>query len=200
MSMRNVGWTLNDKNMAYVSHFQFYLQGSDLDIDKAYIMGQNYDSNGGYIGWSTLFDYSTSESFEKSKQIPVPKKIKVNLTEDGDVDITKAINKYQSSNDLLDLVEIIRLVESNVNVTDEDKEVNVKYDGSDKEFAQEVIDKINRHEFTPIPHNLSEAIYKNSASANIYAVAHDIRNRDQAYTAVTMADLQKAANNSPKNG
>jgi hypothetical protein len=39
MTMKCVGWTENTKNMAYVSHFQIYLQGSDYDIDKAYIMG-----------------------------------------------------------------------------------------------------------------------------------------------------------------
>jgi len=45
--------------MAYVSHFQTYLQGSDYDIDKAYIMGQSYDEQATYIGWSNLFDYTS---------------------------------------------------------------------------------------------------------------------------------------------
>lgn len=58
MTMKCVGWTENTKNMAYVSHFQIYLQGSDYDIDKAYIMGQSYDGNGNYIQWSPLFDFT----------------------------------------------------------------------------------------------------------------------------------------------
>ena len=36
------------------------------------------------------------------------------------------------------------------------------------------------------------------ASANIYAVSQDIRNRDQSYTAITMKTLKNAAKDSPK--
>jgi hypothetical protein len=57
---------------------------------------------------------------------------------------------------------------------------------------------IKEHEFTPIHPEISEAAYKNVASANIYAVSHDIRNRDQAYTAITVATLHDAAEESPK--
>lgn len=32
MTMRNIAWTGNSKNMAYVSHFQTYLQGSDYKL------------------------------------------------------------------------------------------------------------------------------------------------------------------------
>jgi len=73
MSMKLVAWTQNSKNMAYVSHFQTYLQGSDYDIDKAYIMGQSYDNSASYIGWSTLFDYTSYATLQASKQLPVPK-------------------------------------------------------------------------------------------------------------------------------
>ena len=62
MSMKLIAWTKNSKNMAYVSHFQTYLQGSDYDIDKAYIMGQSYNNSANYIGWSTLFDYTSYET------------------------------------------------------------------------------------------------------------------------------------------
>lgn len=58
MQMRAVGLTQSSKNIAYVSHWQTYLQGSDYDIDKAYIMGYEFDDNGRYVGWSDLFDYS----------------------------------------------------------------------------------------------------------------------------------------------
>lgn len=34
MTMRNIAWTGNSKNMAYVSHFQTYLQGSDYKLDS----------------------------------------------------------------------------------------------------------------------------------------------------------------------
>ena len=41
-------------------------------------------------------------------------------------------------------------------------------------------------------------VNKNLASANIFAVSHDIRNRDQAYTAIAMDIMRDAAKKSPK--
>jgi hypothetical protein len=75
--------------MAYVSHFQTYLQGSDYDIDKAYIMGQSYDEQATYIGWSNLFDYTSVKTLQASKTLPIPKgdiwaqEAKTKLKEEG---------------------------------------------------------------------------------------------------------------------
>jgi hypothetical protein len=75
--------------MAYVSHFQTYLQGSDYDIDKAYIMGQSYDEQATYIGWSNLFDYTSVRTLQASKTLPIPKgdiwaqEAKAKLREEG---------------------------------------------------------------------------------------------------------------------
>jgi hypothetical protein len=72
------------------------------------------------------------------------------------------------------------------------------YQGQDTAGIKELVNIIKEHEFTPIHPEISEAAYKNVASANIYAVSHDIRNRDQAYTAITVATLHDAAEESPK--
>jgi hypothetical protein len=48
------------------------LQGSDYDIDKAYIMGLAFDDNGSYIGWSSLFNYSSLETIKASEYLPLP--------------------------------------------------------------------------------------------------------------------------------
>jgi hypothetical protein len=60
------------------------------------------------------------------------------------------------------------------------------YQGQDTAGIKTLIDTIKDHEFTPIHPEISEAAYKNVASANIFTVSHDIRNRDQAYTAITV--------------
>ena len=59
------------------------------DIDKAYIMGQSYDENAAYIGWSPLFNYSSVETLQASKTLPIPKHIVVYK---GDYDISSEIN------------------------------------------------------------------------------------------------------------
>lgn len=49
MSMQTVGYTEDPGNNVYVSHWQLYLQGSDYDIDKAYVMTFGF-SKGVYEG------------------------------------------------------------------------------------------------------------------------------------------------------
>lgn len=203
MAMKCVGWTANSKNMAYVSHFQIYLQGSDYDIDKAYIMGQSYDGNGVYIGWSPLFDYTSLKTLELSKQLPTPEI--VNLRQDvNGVDVT------------FELEEILKYTDDDINPINDDvrvellknyvsilKKINrykgaINYTTEDSIKLQKVFKLLKSHIFYKIPENIAEAAYKNVASANIYAVSHDIRNRDQGYTAITMRNLSDAAAKSPK--
>ena len=74
----------------------------------------------------------------------------------------------------------------------------INYNLSNNPKITKVIDLLYQHIKYRIPENVAEAAYKNVASANIYAVSHDIRNRDQGYTAISMNILKKAAANSPK--
>jgi hypothetical protein len=48
MAMKNVGYFNTESNDAYVSIYQIYLQGSDFDIDKSYIVGYSFDKHGQY--------------------------------------------------------------------------------------------------------------------------------------------------------
>jgi len=79
MSMKVVGFTESTENRAYVSHFQAYLQGSDYDIDKVYLMGSEFTEDGKYIGWSPLFNYFSIKTLEKSQEFPMPNSIQYNV-------------------------------------------------------------------------------------------------------------------------
>ena len=223
MSMKLVAWTKNSKNMAYVSHFQTYLQGSDYDIDKAYIMGQSYNNSANYISWSNLFDFTSYETLQASKELPIPKgvvweeaarkfketnpaayreatQVSIDSSEtDINVEdwITLTNGDMDSLVDIPSKVKAIRLLAKIIRNVEKNNR-KLKYAGSNIDAAKKLLDLINNHEHTPLHPSIAEAAYKNVASANIYAVAHSIRNRDQAYTAITMAALQRAAANSPK--
>lgn len=190
MAMKTIAWTKNSNNMAYVSHFQTFLQGSDYDIDKAYIMGSSFDDNGIYVGWSNLFDYSNGETLLASMSLPIPKNITITNDSLG-ADITSQLDMLLETTDkvqyLKDLAKVIKSIEKAGG--------NIKYDA---EKHKDIIDIIQKHEYYQPPIDIAESAYKNGASANIYAVSHDIRNRDQAYTAITMKDLRRGANKSPK--
>lgn len=203
MAMKIVGWTENTNNVAYVSHWQLFLQGSDLDIDKANIMGQSYDDNGVYIGWSPLFDYTSLETLELSKQLPIPENIDIVQTADG-IDINEELiailnnvddNINPISNDVRTTV-----LQAYINILNKisDSDGKVKYNIEHSDKVQNIFYKLYQHLKYVVPDNISEAAYKNAASANIYFVSHDIRNRDQSYTAISMDTLRDAAANSPK--
>lgn len=53
------------------------------DIDKAYVMGLCFDTNGKYVGWSNLFDYSTEETLAASEYLPMPQKIRHTVINDA---------------------------------------------------------------------------------------------------------------------
>ena len=203
MTMKCVGWTENTKNMAYVSHFQIYLQGSDYDIDKAYIMGQSYDGNGIYIQWSPLFDYTSQATLSLSKQLPIPDPVKLIKIDNG-IDVSEElsilINTLDDTLEPTSYENRIKSLKAYISILKKINKANgnINYSIQDSDKLIKIFNKINSHIYYKIPENVAEASYKNVASANIYAVSHDIRNRDQGYTAIAMDILQRAAAASPK--
>lgn len=70
--MKVVAFSESEKNIAYVSHWQIWLQGSDFDIDKVYLMGSEFSDNGKYIGWSPYFNLYSDEVRKASELLPMP--------------------------------------------------------------------------------------------------------------------------------
>lgn len=167
-------------------------------------MGQSYDENAAYIGWSPLFNYNSVETLQASKTLPIPKHIVVykgdydisseintliNLAENQDVnEVLQNVHKFGNAAFIKQLSKIIRIAEQHN---------GINYSG-DAKVLNTLIETINKHENYLISDNVAESAFKNVASANIYQVSHDIRNRDQAYTAIAMDIMRKAADNSPK--
>lgn len=69
MPMKAVAFAESDNNSVYVSHHQFWVQGSDLDIDASYIMGRTFSKDGRLLGWSPYFNY---KHLEQSQNLPMP--------------------------------------------------------------------------------------------------------------------------------
>lgn len=79
MSMEVVGYAQMDTNVAYVTSLQTFLQGSDYDIDKAYMLTYFFDSNGKFIGWSPLFSLKSEEALDASIKLPYPEDIYIGI-------------------------------------------------------------------------------------------------------------------------
>lgn len=167
-------------------------------------MGQSYDENAAYIGWSPLFNYNSVETLQASKTLPIPKRIVVYK---GNYDITSELNTLVNLADGENIVNILQNVRELGSATFikqlakiiriAEQHNGLMYNGEDS-ILKALIDTINTHEHYLISDNVAESAFKNVASSNIYQVSHDIRNRDQAYTAIAMDIMRDAANNSPK--
>ena len=85
-----------DINSAYVSIFQFYLQGSDLDVDAVSLQTFDLDSNGKYQGWSPYYRISNLKMKQLSDKLPFPngKSVETNIESFEDSFIGKHINDF----------------------------------------------------------------------------------------------------------
>ena len=157
-------------------------------------MGQSFDDDGMYIGWSPLFNYSSAKMLEISKTIPIPRGYTLTVSEETQYSIEEELNNIINSTGEQKLKNLIQLIYK----IDDNKG---KYNYSiltNKEEKEKIINQIQRHENYKVSYSYKEKAFKNVASANIRNVVHNIRNRDQAYSPITMKDLQKEADNSPK--
>ena len=72
MPMKVVAWENPNVNTAYVSVMQFFLQGSDLDIDAVSLLTHSFSKNGEFIAWSPDFDMSDVDMLNLSMELPFP--------------------------------------------------------------------------------------------------------------------------------
>lgn len=81
MSMQVEAYENPDINSAYVSLFQFYLQGSDLDIDAVSLQTFELGRNGLYVGHSPYYNLNTEELRKESDKLPFPTGIETKIKE-----------------------------------------------------------------------------------------------------------------------
>lgn len=80
MPMKVVAWDNPNINTAYVSVMQFFLQGSDLDIDAVSLLTHSFSENGEFHIWSPDFNMSHIDLLNQSLQLPFPTGNKVKET------------------------------------------------------------------------------------------------------------------------
>ena len=192
MQMHCVGFTGTTNNQCFVSHWQTWLQGSDYDIDKAYIMGLSFDGNGRYVGWSNLFDYSSEQSIIASESLPMPKKIRYTVSENG-YNIDEYVSQIQQVEAIPE--QRVKLYADLLNYLYRNNITNLTYTNP---YGEEVVDNLGLHEFTEIPVNMKEDASKNFISSHIQNTVQNLRNMVVAYSPIEMEDFRAASNGSPK--
>lgn len=199
MSMVVKGFSDSDENEAYVSVSQFFLQGSDLDIDKAFITSPYIDNNGKYVGWSPLFDLSSKERLELSKKLSYPNyNLKVSYS---------ISNLVQNSNEVIPIDTILatngndylRSVIEILNIIEENEYTNPILTLNSHDAAGDIItNMINLHNTKPKNKRLRSNGTKNYLFSLIYNITNDPRNYISASSPVDMDEPQNAAAKSVK--
>lgn len=189
MKMKTVGFTQINNNRIYVSHFQAWLQGADYDIDKAYVMGFNFDDNGQFIGWSNLFDYSSNEALESSCSLPVPRNSKWIKTSNG-INIERyageAQRAYDSDNVILRnalINKILDNIDYNPNST-----IEVNYSSP---ILDQLINDINVHESTQLSGDNKILAFQNAVSWTTQAIVNDERNLLDSYSPTNVEGMKQ---------
>ena len=221
MQMQCVAFIPSDTGVCYVSHWQTWLQGSDYDIDKAFLMGMEFSDSGIYQGWSNLFDYSTIETLRASENLAAPN-FKVYEYNENGIDINDEINKVAKiENELTELrkdedknrdkinqklvermnayVKLIDYLNDNVTkpiIENAKKKFNVKYDNT--KVNKMIMNNVRKHEFTVITKQQEIASQKNFVSSHIQNVIQNIRNLNLAYTPIGIDEMTAASEISEK--
>lgn len=205
MQMQCVGYIQNKKNICYVTPWQTYLQGSDYDIDKSYIMGSEINYNGIYVGWSPLFDYTSLGTLKASELLPFPTGKTLNLTNNNkNLDISNYIvrlsqhipsNSDTYETDRIETLKIQTELLQLINDLAQGNHYNVYVDPEIiKQVGEDVvltlIENLNRHQRYQIPAELKESAYKNSVSSKINRIINDVRNMDSAYSPIEMGHIR----------
>ena len=198
MKMRCVGFLQGTDNQVIVSHFQTWLQGSDYDIDKAYMMSYSFDQNGRFIGWSKMFNYSSPEMLQKSLLLPVPKGYTFDTHSKNGENINEdlaEIAKLKNANSPLYLEKMAKLLIELEKQVDGDGIIHIQ---PVQQELMWVLGMLRTHEETEMPMELREEAVQNSISARIQQIVQDPRNIQLAYMPITMKELHDIAATSPK--
>lgn len=72
MPMRVASLLNSSVNNVFVTKWQQWLQGADYDIDKAFLLGYNFDEKGMFVRWSNQQQFYNPDIFEESLKLSLP--------------------------------------------------------------------------------------------------------------------------------
>ena len=204
MAMKCVGYTGVDTNYCAVSHFQTFLQGSDYDIDKSYMMGLNFDNSGMYYSWSNLFDFTSIETLKASEFLPLSKGFTYINSQNG-INVTQLaqeVLKYQEHTPeyiiaISNLLKHIYRYKYLSGFVKENKQVSLSINLT-SDSVTKILEILNTHERTVLPKFSKDLVLKNFISSHIQQISNRLGNLGESYTPVEMDDLRSPAENTPK--
>ena len=186
-----------DTNYIWVPKMIFKLQGSDLDIDKAYCMGYDVDDSGNIYAMSDLI-YQSKYDVDDILSLPKPTYgyMRFNYTGEGsDVqyDVTKDIDEIMinGGSDFDILQYLIGLMQNNPGRT-----VSIQYAPQSNAFRdriKNIVDDVNTHENSFRSESEIEHALRNQVLSSARRVMNNPASQLDAYTPIAMKEPRDAS-------
>ena len=186
MPMEIVGYTDSEVNDVYVPVQQFFLQGSDLDIDKVYLLGYGVNESGKIQINSKLAEIAEYDYDDLMRLLP-PNGKKYERSQVMDTDSYVLNGSRLSTESYIDIInDVIRSGKSKVFITTTDPQADV------------FMKQLNTHTRTKLSDSAIDAAIKNQVVHNVLKVASNAENQVIAQISVDAAtvDLKAAAKTS----
>lgn len=186
MPMEIVGYTDSEVNDVYVPVQQFFLQGSDLDIDKVYLLGYGVNESGKIQINSKLAEIAEYDYDDLMRLLP-PNGKKYERSQVMNTDSYILDGSRLSTESFIDIInDVIKSGKSKVFITTTDPQADV--------FMRQ----LNTHTRTKLSDSAIDAAIKNQVVHNVLKVASNAENQVIAQISVDAAtvDLKAAAKTS----
>ena len=204
MPMKVVAWDNPNINTAYVSVMQFFLQGSDLDIDAVSLLTFSFSGSGEFYDWSPDFNMKNIDMLNISMNIPFPTGEELQIVDYNDPYVNLADRKPL----LTENIHYQNLINADQNVLTEEQEKYllkeyiallkdiekakgiVYFDGKESiQQAQSIIDRINKHNtyLVGVSDKIAEGAIKNYIVGSLHSISTDSANLLEAHTGVDVA-------------
>lgn len=207
MPMKNIAYMPGGTNDVYVSIHQIFLQGSDFDIDKAYILGNGYSNRGKIDLWTNLSNYSNTDQLTALMNLPVPNQTTLtisNTIETEQIMDSELVRLYNSISQSVagkdtsyelpaETISFINLFMRRIDKISKNKTHNLYLPTENVNMSFEALTNlINGHNSYEDYLNKNHAV-KNSVVHNISKIISSPSNQIHANTPVTVDNLHNAA-------
>lgn len=197
MNMKVAMFTESETNICYVPVEQIWYQGSDFDIDKAFMLGASISNQGTYYNWSPLFNFLNEETLNISHDLPFPSGKRFFSAENGvilegnyDELLRRTPEEIMNSPKLYRL--LVNLVRETTDLPASGNNNVVMIQGLD----EDLIELLNQHSLYNLSENDYQEAIKNKIFNALWRIGSDIRNVVSATSPISMGPAQVAADNS----
>lgn len=182
MAAKVVGLTNDEDNNVFVNRWQFWLQGSDLDIDKSYMMGVDISPIGTFNHWSPLADYTTTELAKISDKLPVPTGNEIRFeTNDEWGESATILATLSDSEEKINKIERLKWIVQLLNYAKKhNNTIHINFQQVNNRKVNQILKDLNRHS----THKLTAEESRNVIQNLIMQTSLDERNMKSSYSPI----------------